>query len=87
MNRLASKVYKIRALCNHPVHEAYKTANNDYGNTIKKPKVAHWMAFLEGMTGRELWTTNRYISNPVSDGGKQCIPTLKVTDRDRHGYR
>ena len=39
-------------------------------------KQDHWTSFLEGLSYREVWTTNWYISNEVTDGGKTQIPTL-----------
>src|SRR6266481_4481593 len=80
MNRLSNKVYKMRTLADHPVHGEYRKICNDYGDAIKRAKAVHWTAFLEGMTGKELWSANWYISNQIGDGGKQCIPTLKVVN-------
>ena len=62
------------------MHGEYRKIYNDYGDAIKRAKVVHWTAFLEGMMGKELWSANQYISNPIGDGGKQHIPTLKVVN-------
>ncbi len=80
MNRLSNKAYKMQTLADHPVHGEYRNICNDYGDAIKRVKAVHWTTFLEGMMGKELWSANWYISNPIGDGGKQHIPTLKVVN-------
>ena len=40
----------------------------------------HWDAFLKELSGKDLWTAQHYATNPVGDGRKACIPTLKVPD-------
>ena len=42
----------------------------------------HWQDFLEAAQGPDIWTATCYISSPADDGGRQCIPTLKVTQAD-----
>ena len=38
----------------------------------------HWQDLLKMVQGLDIWTANRYISNPLGDGRRQHIPTLKV---------
>ena len=49
---------------------------------ITKAKTNHWNNYLENIEGADIWTVNKYISNPVGDGGRTRIPMLKVKDDD-----
>ena len=53
---------------------------NRYGLTIKRAKKQHWDAFLEELSGKDLWTAQRFATNPAGDGGKAQIPMLEVSD-------
>ena len=66
----------------HPAHGALKDIRNKYSDAIKHAKTQYWQDFLEVVQGPDIWTANRYISSPAGDGGRQCIPTLKVTQVD-----
>jgi len=76
MNCSAGQSYWFWAVSYHPSHEEYKGVRVEYSNTIKRAKESHWRSFLEELTGMELWTAHRYVTNPVGDGGKARIPTL-----------
>src|SRR6266481_2755241 len=78
MNHSAGQSYRFQAVSNHPSHEEYKRVRVKYGNAIKWAKESHWRSFLEELTGMELWTAHRYVTNLVGDGGKARIPTLQV---------
>jgi ribonuclease HI len=78
--RLARISYKYRRQPLHPCHEEYKSTRNTYGNLIKEQKKNHWVNWLEKIGEQDLWTANRFISAPPSDGGKARIPALKSTD-------
>ena len=56
---------------------------NRYGLAIKRVKKQHWDAFLEELSGKDLWTAQRFAANPAGDGGKARIPTLEVSDESR----
>jgi len=49
---------------------------------VKKTKTEHWEDWLEGITVKSIWDAHSFMSKPVSDGGKVCIPALKTTDRN-----
>ena len=34
--------------------------------------------FLESTAEQDLWMANWYLKEPIRDGGKTCIPMLKV---------
>jgi hypothetical protein len=78
--RLRSDSYRNRAIANHPLHSELKLKSNEYGEAIIKAKRSHWASYLEDMTANEMWTANKYIKEPVGDGGNPRIPTLKVKD-------
>jgi hypothetical protein len=37
---------------------------------------------LEEAMDRDLWTSNCYLRDPIGDGSKSRIPTLKVKDKN-----
>ena len=80
MNRFASASYRYRAVADHPSHSQYMDSRNKYGLKIKRAKKRHWDAFLEELSGNDLWTAQRYATSPAGDGGKARIPTLMVPD-------
>ena len=55
----------------------YKDAHRKYDKAIKYNKRHHWRDWLEKATDPDLWTANKYISSPASDGGKTRIPSLR----------
>ena len=80
LNRLRSISYRNRAIANHPSHRELRKKSRTYGNAIISAKRAHWEEYLEEMTAEDIWTANRYIKNPIGDGGVPRIPTIKVRD-------
>jgi ribonuclease HI len=77
LNRLRSTSYRFRIFADHPSHSELKTKSSLYGETIIHAKRSHWANYLEEMTASEIWTANKYIKEPVGDGGNPRIPTLK----------
>jgi Endonuclease-reverse transcriptase len=82
LNKLSTEALRQRAIPNHSSHELRKMAAQEYGKAILKAKKQHWVDFLEEASDRDLWTSNRYLKDPISDGGKARIPTLKVQNGD-----
>ena len=82
MNHLGNLSYRYRAVPDHPSHGLYHNMRRSYGDEIKRAKERHWKDFLESVSGNELWTAHQYVSSPVGDGGKACIPTLKTVSGD-----
>ena len=80
MNCLASASYKYCVVADHSSHSQYTDTRNRYGLAIKRAKKQHWDAFLEELSGKDLWMAQHYVTNLVGDGGKARIPTLKVPD-------
>ncbi len=81
-NRLSRHSYRHRALTDHPSHTAYKTHQTLFAARILEAKQQHWTDFLEEATERELWVANRYIKDPVGDGGRPRIPSLRSKQPD-----
>ena len=84
MNRLGSESYRHHAVTDHLSHSLHSKIRNDYGLAIKRVKDQHWKTFLEELSGRDLWMAQWYMTSPVGDGGKACIPTLKMVDSAGH---
>ena len=78
LNQLRSDSYNFRTIVDHPAHRELKKKSNKYGEAIIQAKRSHWANYLEEMTVNEIWTANKYIREPVGDGGNPRIPTLKT---------
>jgi len=78
MKKLSRLAYRFRALPDHISHTELRKARNKYGEAIIEAKRRHWEDFLENAAEQDLWTANQYLKEPIGDGGKTCIPTLKV---------
>ena len=78
INRLRTVSYRYRAIADHPSHAELKIASGQYGEAIILAKRQHWTNYLEEMTSADIWTANKFIKEPVGDGGCLRIPTLKV---------
>ena len=78
LNRLRNTSYKNRAITDHPSHKELRLKSNRYGAQIIQAKRQHWTNYLEEMTAADIWTANKFIREPVGDGGSPRIPTLKV---------
>ncbi|PPQ78944.1 hypothetical protein CVT25_002395, partial [Psilocybe cyanescens] len=77
MNKLSRTSYRYRAIPDHPSHTEHTEKAKEYGKAMDKAKIQHWREFLEDAVTKDIWTANRYISTPATDGGKSRIPTLK----------
>src|SRR6202522_1076796 len=82
LNRLRSDSFRNRALANHPSHEELRTKSSQYGEQIVQAKRQHWINYLEDMTAADMWTANKFIREPVGDGGSPRIPTLKARSQE-----
>jgi hypothetical protein len=82
ISKLSNISYKFRALSDHGSHEEYRAAKTEYAEEITRAKEQHWANYLEEVTEDKLWMANKYLSEPSGNGGRTCIPTLKVTLSD-----
>ena|ERR1700761_264198 len=54
----------------------YCISRNLYSETIKWAKLEFWEAYLSELDETNIWSANRIVSTPHSNGSRQCIPTL-----------
>ncbi len=76
LNRLSRNAWKFRDHADHPSHREHKSFKNRYADAIFAAKKKHWEEFLEEASEREMWIANKYLKEPVGDGGSPRIPTL-----------
>jgi len=57
----------------------FKEARRKFSNKIEHAKRNHWRDWLEQASDPDLWTAQKYLNAPASDGGKTRIPDLKYT--------
>ena len=82
INQLRSTSYTFRALADHPSHSELRTKSNKFREAIINAKRSHWTNYLEDMTATDIWTANKYIQEPVGDGGSPRIPTLTTKNAE-----
>jgi hypothetical protein len=75
---MSSRCYKFCAVPTDPIHEQYQAARRTYAAEIKQAKIDHWTEYLEQAEEEQLWTANKYLTEPVGDGGRTRIPTLRI---------
>jgi hypothetical protein len=76
-NKLSRKSFKLHNLPEHSIHAEHKEAMKTYDSTLRHTKRQHWRDWLERADNPDIWTANRYVLAPASDGGKARIPILK----------
>jgi len=76
LKKICTKVKKNRALPDHPSHGQLKTTITAFAEAMNKAKMEHWTEYLKNAMDKDIWTANKYISEPIADGGKPRIPTL-----------
>src|SRR5882672_12175610 len=79
---ITHKVYSRRFDHNDPVHRKCKSLRKVYAMMIEIQKKCHWEGFLESVDKRMVWMAHQYASGEPTDGGKACVPTLKVWQHD-----
>jgi len=75
--KLGRQSFKSRSQPDHKVHAEHKVATKRYEKTLQYTKKQHWRDWLEKAEDPDIWTANKLISAPATDGGKARIPTLK----------
>jgi exonuclease III len=76
-NRTGRKAYRLRHDPEHQIHKDHKETSNAYAKAIKYNKQQFWRDWLEKADEPDLWTAQRMVSGPATDGGKVRIPALK----------
>jgi len=82
-NRLANSSHRWQGLPDHPSHGLHRDATKRYTKLIETTKKEHWEEWLTNASEKDVWTANKYATDPLSDGGKSRIPTL--ISSDNHG--
>lgn len=77
-NKLNNVAFKFRHLPDHPAHLQLKSARKIYADAIANVKEEHWSSWLEDLNGDDIWKANKYVANPIGDGGKVRIPPLRT---------
>jgi len=80
LNKLRADSNRNRALTDHTSHNELRRKSNTYGEAILLTKKQHWENYLEEMTPDNIWTANKYLKEPIGDGGNPRIPTLRIKD-------
>ena len=75
--KLGRQAYRQRACLDHVIHAERKEAAKKYAKVLQHTKRQHWRDWLEKADEPDIWTANRIISAPATDGGKARIPILK----------
>ena len=78
--RLARKSFRRRVVDEDLIHKEFRQVWNDYLMAIQRTKEGHWSEWLETLDEEGIWTANRMILGPATDGGRSRIPTLQVKD-------
>ena len=78
LNRLRLDSYKNRAIAIHPSHRDLRIKSRLYRKAIISAKQAHWTEYLEEMMANNIWMVNKYIRDPLGDGGMPRILTIIV---------
>ena len=81
-NRLANLSHRWRGLPDHPSHRDHQEASKTYANSIETTKKEHWENWLLNASEKDMWTTNKYATDPPTDGGKSSIPALNLLGQD-----
>ena len=70
-------MFKFKHKPFHHTHAAYEDANKLYHRELEHTKKNHWRDWLEKAEDLDIWTVNKVLAAPASDGGSSKIPTLR----------
>jgi hypothetical protein len=73
-NRLSSKFFKLRHICDHPIHTEYKASANKFKEVMRKTCDQDWKDWLESISQQDLYIANKYITSEPSNYSSACIP-------------
>lgn len=68
----------MRDIHDHPAHQEYKSASTTFKETIDTTHSDHWIDWLEGVSAKDIYIANKYLTSEPSDYSKTRIPALKV---------
>ena len=67
--KLGCTLHNLCLNAEHPVHEKFRIARNEYLRQIKDAKANYWAAWLEELDESSVWTASQLVTGPSSDGG------------------
>ena len=76
MRRAARLANKVNNDPLHPSHREYRLQCKTYADLIWSTKKEHWTEWLENADKTSIWTINRLVSGPSTDGSWTRIPPL-----------
>ena len=85
LKELCKVKVRNRALPDHPIHRELSDREEQFAKAVHEAKTNHWWNFLENAMDKGVWSANKYVSEPISDGGKPRIPALKIKLPGRGG--
>ncbi|KAJ8468306.1 hypothetical protein ONZ45_g17291 [Pleurotus djamor] len=83
---LKGQAYRERNTPLHPVHEELRRAEAKYRSSLRETKRAHWENYLEELDPESIWTANKYLSNPATDGASSRVPSLTFEEAGGRKY-
>ena len=86
-NRLAKASFRWRGLPDHDSHQEHRDITREYAKLIETTKKEHWEGWLLNASEKDIWTANKYATDPPSDGGKTRIPTLNYVNGEGNPRR
>ncbi|KZT20458.1 hypothetical protein NEOLEDRAFT_1029458, partial [Neolentinus lepideus HHB14362 ss-1] len=61
---LGNEAHKYRYVPDHPSHHIFRQAEQNYQDAIRKQKYKHWEEWMTHVSGKDIWTANKFISGP-----------------------
>ena len=80
--RAARQSHRWRGAPDHPSHQEHREASKKYITAMEATKKDHWEGWLLNASERDVWTANKYATDPPTDGGKSRIPSLNYVGQD-----
>jgi Endonuclease-reverse transcriptase len=77
-NWLSNKLYKLRDVCNHPIHVEFRASANKFKEVMIETCKQHWIDWLESIEQQEIYTANKYLVSEPTNYSSTRIPTLRT---------
>ena len=81
-NSLAKLAYRWRGLPDNDAHHQHRSISKKYAKLIEETKKQHWETWLLNTSERDIWTANKYATDPPTDSGRTRIPALVTHTQD-----
>jgi len=82
-NRLSRESHHWRGLPDHESHQKHREVSKEYAMLIERTKKMHWEEWLLNASEKDIWTANKYVTDPpINGGGRTRMPTLNFTGRN-----